>query len=190
MSILSYQAFTRLQTAHHTQGSSDAEHNSTRQCRHKQHSNRQYSKENPVHCIQDGMRNNVCHQVCLTFVTDDTLSPAVCAGDTQFDEEVVGTAGAGYRWQPPGDHLRFSIAPPDYAATAAAAEALDGASSEAGSCATVADLVTTHVSSGYVASNPRMKSYRSFIEQFQNRQGQTRMRKLDLHAIGNCLMFE
>lgn len=65
----------------------------------------------------------------------------LCTGGTEFDEKVVGPLGAGFRWNPPADHLRFSAALPDYAAAGEAAHAVDDASSDEGSAATVADLV-------------------------------------------------
>lgn len=61
-------------------------------------------------------------------------------GGTEFDEIVVGRLGAGFRWNPPADHLRFSTALPDYEAVAAAAQMADYVSSDDDSAATVADL--------------------------------------------------
>jgi hypothetical protein len=49
---------------------------------------------------------------------------------------VVGDGGAGWRWEPPGDDARFSIAPGDYALPA-----LEDFSSDAGSTGTHADVV-------------------------------------------------
>lgn len=55
---------------------------------------------------------------------------------TSFDSGVVGEGGAGWRWEPPGDDARFSIAPGDYALPA-----LEDFSSDAGSTGTHADVV-------------------------------------------------
>ena len=55
---------------------------------------------------------------------------------TSFDSGVVGDGGAGWRWEPPGDDARFSIAPGDYALPA-----LEDFSSDAGSTGTHADVV-------------------------------------------------
>jgi hypothetical protein len=60
----------------------------------------------------------------------------LCADGTRFDSGVVGDGGAGWRWEPPGDDARFSIAPGDYALPV-----LEDVSSDAASTATHADVV-------------------------------------------------
>lgn len=59
-----------------------------------------------------------------------------CADGTHFDQSVVGEGGAGWRWEPPSDDVRFSVAPGDYSPPPD-----EDVSSDAGSTATVADLV-------------------------------------------------
>ena len=63
-------------------------------------------------------------------------SQAVGAEPSDFTTAAVGQGGAGYRWNPPADHLRFSIAKGDYAPPPP-----DDDSSDAGSTATNVDLV-------------------------------------------------
>jgi hypothetical protein len=65
---------------------------------------------------------------------------AAHADGTSFDSGVVGDGGAGWRWEPPGDDARFSIAPGDYALPA-----LEDFSSDAGSTGTHADVVRSDV---------------------------------------------
>lgn len=62
--------------------------------------------------------------------------PLHFADGTRFDSAAVGDGGAGWRWEPPGDDARFSIAPGDYALPVA-----EDVSSEAASAATHADVV-------------------------------------------------
>mmetsp|Transcript_1893 Transcript_1893/g.5530 ORF Transcript_1893/g.5530 Transcript_1893/m.5530 type:complete len:764 (+) Transcript_1893:77-2368(+) len=56
-------------------------------------------------------------------------------GPNPFSAAAAGRGGAGYRWAPPADHLRFSIAAGDYSPPAP-----DDASSDAGSTTTTVDL--------------------------------------------------